>query len=169
MTLKHTKKIVAAVFAASLILAAVLSAGCIFGSQTTDILMGDMKVGTITITPVQEKFLSLDTPITEKFNAEIELFGVKYTKEGLTRTESDDLVALLSSGHPPLNLNDFVSAYSFKEPEGISNEDFFDKLIHMPMSAENDATFAEALDLSGVEDNIESAVQQIEKLLEGLS
>ena len=169
MTLKHTKKIVAAVFAASLILAAVLSAGCIFGSQTTDIHMGDMKVGTITVTPNLENIFSSDKSLAEKFNAEVELFGIKYTKEGLTLEESDDLVALLSSGHPPLNLTDFVSAYSFKEPEVISNEDFFDKLMHMSISAENDATFAEALDLSGVEDNIESAVQQIEKLLEGLS
>ena len=168
MTLKHTKKIFAAVFAASLILAAVLSAGCIFGSQTTDILMGDMKVGTITVTPNLENMFSSDKSLAEKFNAEVELFGIKYTKEGLTRIEIDDLVALLSSGHPPLNISDFVSGFSSKKPE-VSNEDFFDKLIHMPISAENDAAFTEALDLSGIEDNIESAVQQIEKLLEGLS
>lgn len=168
MTLKHTKKIFAAVFAASLILAAVLSAGCIFGSQTTDIRMGDMKVGTITITPNLENIFSSDKSLAEKFNAEVELFGIKYTKEGLTRIEIDDLVALLSSGHPPLNISDFVSGFSSKKSE-VSNEDFFDKLIHMPISAENDAAFTESLDLSGVGDNIESAVQQIEKLLEGLS
>ncbi|MDO5829174.1 MAG: hypothetical protein Q4Q25_03385 [Methanocorpusculum sp.] len=168
MTLKHTKKIVAAVFAASLILAAVLSAGCIFGSQTSDIHMGDMKVGTITVTPNLENIFSSDKSLAEKFNAEVELFGIKYTKEGLTRIEIDDLVALLSSEHPPLNISDFVSGFSSKKPE-VSNEDFFDKLINMSISAENDAAFIESLDLSGVEDNIESAVQQIEKLLEGLS
>lgn len=168
MTLKHTKKIVAAVFAASLILAAVLSAGCIFGSQTTDIHMGDMKVGTITVTPNLGNMFSFDKSLAEKFNAEVELFGIKYTKEGLTRIEIDDLVALLSSEHPPLNISDFVSGFSSKKPE-LSNEDFFDKLINMSISAENDAAFIESLDLSGVGDNIASAVQRIEKLLEGFS
>ncbi|HJJ31042.1 MAG TPA: hypothetical protein O0X97_02195 [Methanocorpusculum sp.] len=166
--MKHTKKILTAIFAASVLLAVVLSAGCVsLGSQTTDILMGNEKVGTVTITPNQSDMFSSDKSLTEKFNAEIELFGIKYTKEGLTRTESDDLVALLSSGHPGLNISDFVSGFSSKKPE-VSNDDFFDKLINMPMSAENNATFAESLNLSGVGDNIESAVNQFEKIFGGL-
>ncbi|MCQ2356471.1 MAG: hypothetical protein MJ014_05585 [Methanocorpusculum sp.] len=79
---------VAAGVLAVFILAA-LSAGCI-GDQTTDIMLGNQRIGKITITPVYENMLS-NSSRDEKFNVKLELFGMVFSKNGATRAEADTI------------------------------------------------------------------------------
>ncbi len=80
-----------------LILMLVFSAGCIsFGTQTTDINMGNETVGHIYVTPITDNLLS-NGSVTEKFDMKVELFGLTFTKEGITQGEADDLMGTLSS------------------------------------------------------------------------
>ncbi|HJJ59110.1 MAG TPA: hypothetical protein O0X84_06440, partial [Methanocorpusculum sp.] len=74
------KKLCIATVVLLLITAVILSAGCVsLGSTTTEILMGDEKIGTITLAPAQNAASIGNTPL-ERYDIEVELFGLKYTK-----------------------------------------------------------------------------------------
>ena len=103
--------------------------------------MGDQKVGTVTFTPDNDKLFS-DASLDEKFSVDIELLGVKYTKDGLTLTEKNEILELIGLGKlEDLNLDGFESK--------TSDESVFDAIANMKLSAESDETLSEALESAG--------------------
>ena len=67
----------------------IFSAGCIsLGEQTTDIKMGENSVGTVTLSPHD------DGTVT----AYINIFGMTFTKEGLSVSEAESLADSAGSG-----------------------------------------------------------------------
>lgn len=151
-----------------LLLATVLficSAGCIsIGSQTTDIMIGDTVAGTITITPTENLF-SPNASIGERFDVEIVLFGIKYSKGGLSKSESEALMSQVSS--QTLNtekLSELLSGFSLNEPS-MDKESFFDQIINMPISAENTKTVSESIDMSAGAESISSIAAKLEEIL----
>ena len=166
------KKIFAAIILILIGTAVIVSAGCVsLGSTTTDILVGGEKVGAITLTPNQSGTSSGDVSLADKFDAEIELFGLKYTKGGLTKAESGSLLNTLSKNNLTLaDLQGLLAGFT-EVDKGAGPDDpgnFLDKLLHMPVSADNPTEFSEALDISGVGDNLNDAIEKLEKLLEGI-
>jgi len=164
------KKFYPLVFAVLLLLVAIISAGCVtLGTQTTDILMGDQKIGSIEITPNQSTLHSLDSSVSDKFDAEIELFGLKYTKDGITEDESAAIYETLSSKNLALiNVSEILSGFTPKEASGnavSAGEDFFRNLLNMPLSAQKNETLSESFNAEDLDKNINNAVQQLENIL----
>ena len=120
----------------------IASAGCLsFSSTTADIMMGDQKVGTVTFTPDNDKLFS-DASLDEKFSVDIELLGVKYTKDGLTLTEKNEILELIGLGELE-NLN--LDGFEIK----TSDESVFDAIANMKLSADSEETLSEALESAG--------------------
>jgi len=139
----------------------IFAAGCLSLSTTTaDIVIGDTKIGTITTIPHNDKLFT-NSGIDEKFDVEIEIFGIKYSKEGITLSEKNQLVSSLSSGNlSEINFNDFTK-------DTPSSESVLDSIINMKLSAENETTLSEALGNAG--DTFLNNMSDIEKFLEDLS
>lgn len=136
------KKYIPVILAIMLFLC-IISAGCLsFNATTADIVVGDQKVGTVTVTPQNDKLFT-DSSLSEKFNVELEAFGVKYSKEGLTLSEKNELLSSISMGNlENINLDGFKT-------ETTSTESFLDSLVNMKLSADDETTLSEALGNAG--------------------
>jgi len=143
---------------AVLIIISIVSAGCLsFSSTTADIVIGDQKVGDITVTPHNDKLFN-DSSLSEKFDVEIEAFGVKYSKEGLTLSEKNELLSTISKGNlKDLNLDGFTE-------ESKSTESTLDSIANIKLSAENQTTLSEALGNAGK--SFSERLEAFEKLIE---
>lgn len=163
------KKLCIAAAALLLTAALILSAGCIsLGTVSTDIRMGDEKIGTISLTPVQNAVSG--SSLTDRFKVSVELFGLRYTKTGLSEAESSALIEDLTRRGLTLSgiqdiLAGFVRETDTKASETPSPKTFLDSLLHMPVSADNPAETAKTLDISGAGDALNEAVVNLETLL----
>jgi len=139
-----------------LIIFSIVSAGCLsFSSTTADIVIGDQKVGTVTVTPHNDKLYN-DSSISEKFDVEIDVFGVKYSKEGLTLSEKNELLSTIAKGNlKDLNLDDYT-----EETSGS----ILDSIANIKLSAENQTSLSDALGNAGK--SFSERLEAFEKIFE---
>ena len=144
----------------------VFSAGCIsFGTQTTDILVGNETVGHIYLTPVTDNLLSNES-VTEKFNMEVELYGFNFTKEGITKDEADNLQDILSSSNTTnTSLLDLGFIPSIENISADDTDDFINQLLNMPVTNQDTESALDSIDFEGAGEKIQSSFERIEELL----
>lgn len=170
------KKLCIAAVVLLLITAVILSAGCVsLGSTTTEILMGDEKIGTITLAPAQNAASIGNTPL-ERYDIEVELFGLKYTKGGLTKAET--VVSLANLTYEGItiegiqdSLKDFTRVGIMQkagDSGSTSSESLLDTLLHMPLSASLPLEFGEPFNISNAGDAINEAIDDLEDTLNSI-
>ncbi len=117
------------------LLLTIFSAGCI-GDQTTDINLGNQTIGKITITPVYESLFS-NSSLQDKFNVKIELFGMVFSKDGITRAEADNITSGILDPSGNLNMS-FVNSSGLATPKaddaGQNLTAFMDNIFNMPLT-----------------------------------
>ncbi|ABN06396.1 hypothetical protein Mlab_0220 [Methanocorpusculum labreanum Z] len=145
----------------------VSSAGCIsLGTQTTDIVMGNETVGHIYVTPVTDNLLSNES-VTEKFDITVELFGFTFTKEGVTQSETEDIIGTLSSVNTTdtSSLLDLGFIPSLDELSPDDPDDFLHQILTMPVTnLENEAAL-DSIDFDGAGARIQASAERIANLL----
>lgn len=143
------------------------SAGCIsLGTQTTDINMGNETVGHVYLTPITNNLLS-NASVTEKFDMKVELFGLTFTKEGLTSGEAEGLMDTFSSLNTT-NTSSLLDMGFLPSLDSIHPEDpgvFLNKIITMPMTSRDSEPFLNSLDFNGVGARIQASADRISELL----
>lgn len=137
------------VLAILLLLCIILSAGCI-GATTSDIVVGGNTIGKVTLTP-QENLFSGGS-LTDKVNMEVELFGIRFTKDGITQTEAADIMSLLNAGDINI-LNSFSKTAS---------EDTLDLSLFSSLFGESD-------DMPEISEMMQTAGTNFEKLITGIN
>lgn len=125
-----------ACFAAVILLCClVFSAGCI-GDQTTDLKIGNESIGKITITPIYDQIFT-NSSLDEKFNVRIEVFGLVFTKSGVSRAEADEIVSNLTDNDGELSY-DFLSSSGLvresSEDASQNLQEFMDEVFNMPIT-----------------------------------
>jgi hypothetical protein len=114
------------------------SAGCI-GDQTTDLRLGNASIGTVTITPVYDQLFT-NASLSEKVNIRLEVFGLVFTKNGVTRAEAEDIRSNVTTPDGGLNL-DFINSSGLLQgnPDDSARnlEEFMDSVFHMPLTNRN--------------------------------
>lgn len=143
-----------------LVMFVIFSAGCIsLGPTTTDVMMGNESIGTIKIIPQDNN----------TFDAEIEIFGMKITKDGLSKSEADSLSSSLSSGN--FLLDDlFVKGIPTDIPTGIPLNlslltDFSNNTLPTNLSLPVDTG---SFDLDGVKNTVNESLSGLKDLLPGM-
>ena len=170
------KKLCIAAVVLLLITAVILSAGCVsLGSTATDILMGDEKIGTITLAPAQHAASIGNTPL-ERYDIEVELFGLKYTKGGLTKAETAvSLAGLTREGITIAGIQDALKDFTLVtavleagDAGGTSSKSLLDTLLNMPVSASLPVEFGESFNIPDAGDALNKAVENLENTLNSL-
>ncbi|MDV0440848.1 hypothetical protein [Methanorbis furvi] len=162
-------KISVAASVIAILVLTILSAGCI-GDQTTDITLGNQSIGKITITPVYENMFS-NTSIQDKFNVKIELFGMVFSKDGVTKAEADDIAAGILNPEGALNMS-FVNDSGLTMPE-INDESpnltaFMDNIFNMPLTNRDKNKTINNIDWDGAFTRMQESMNRTSSLL-GLS
>ncbi len=150
-----------------LIVMLVLSAGCIsLGTQTTDIVMGNETIGHIYLTPITDNLLSNES-VTEKFDMKVELFGLTFTKEGITQGEADDLMNTLSSVNTTdtSSLLDLGFIPSLDELSPDDPDDFLNQIFTMPVTNQGTQAAIDSVDFEGAGERIQASAERIAELL----
>ncbi|MDO5845785.1 MAG: hypothetical protein Q4Q04_02560 [Methanocorpusculum sp.] len=144
------------------------AAGCLsLGSQTTDIVAGNETVGKIVMTPLSQNLFS-NGSLSDKFNMEVELFGMKFSKDGVTKTEANSIMQSLSSGVPSLDVLSGLGLNFSTAPSAGNVTEFLNSIQHMPISNKDNRTVLEALNLNGVLSNMGMSADQIAKIMSGM-
>ena len=133
----------------AVLILAVLSAGCI-GDQTTDIMLGNQSIGKITITPVDENMLS-NSSLDEKFDVKLELFGMVFSKSGVTRAEADTI----SSGLITPDAGD----------AGSNLTSFMEEVFNMPLTNRDRNTTISNIDWDGAFTRMQESLDRLGGLL----
>ncbi len=145
---------------------AVLSAGCI-GDQTTDIMLGNQSIGKITITPVYENMLS-NSSLDEKFNVKLELFGMVFSKNGVTRAEADTISSGILDEGGGLNMS-FVNSSGLITPDandaGSNLTSFMDEVFNMPLTNRDKNTTISNIDWDGAFTRMQDSLDRLSGLL----
>lgn len=137
--------------------------------------MGDEKIGTITLAPAQHAASIGNTPL-ERYDIEVELFGLKYTKGGLTKAETAvSLAGLTREGITIAGiqdaLKDFTRVTAVQEAGdagGTSSKSLLDTLLNMPVSASLPVEFGESFNISDAGDALNEAVENLENTLNSI-
>lgn len=152
-----------------LLLLTVASAGCI-GDQTTDIMLGNQSIGKIAITPVYENMFS-DSSLDEKFNVILELFGMLFSKDGVTRDEAKNITSGILGNDGGLNMS-FVnnSGLATSDPTGAGKNltEFIDEIFHMPLTNKDKNQTIQIIDWDGAFSRMQESLDMVGGLL-GLS
>lgn len=130
----------------------ILSAGCIsFGQQTTDIMLGGEKIGTITLSPNSDGTV----------NADITVFGMTFTKENLTVSEAETLTESASSG----NLLEGIGITGIPENAGVADDlgEFAESILNMPLT--NSGEGGAALNFTLAAENAGNTVEALETII----
>lgn len=145
----------------------ILSAGCIsLGTQTTDIVIGNETIGHIFLTPVTENLLSNES-LTEKFDMEVELFGLTFTKSGITADEAESITDIISS----TNISDASSLIDLGFIPSVENlspddpDDFLNQILNMPVTNHDTQSALESVDFEDVGAKIQASAERIAELL----
>lgn len=150
-----------------LIVMIVSSAGCIsLGTQTTDIVMGNETIGHIYLTPITDNLFSNES-VTEKFDMKVELFGLTFTKEGITQGEADDLMDTLSSFNTTntSSLLDLGFIPSLDELSPDDPNDFLNQIFTMPVTNQETEAALDSVDFDGAGERIQASAERIAELL----
>ena len=111
------------------------SAGCI-GDQTTDIRLGNQSIGSITVTPVYENMF-YNSSLGDKFNVKLEIFGMVFTKDNVTRAEADNISTSILDKDGGVNMS-FINSSGLITPNANDAESnltsFMDEVFNMPLT-----------------------------------
>ena len=132
----------------------IFSAGCIsLGEQTTDIKVGESSVGTVTLSPQN------DGTIT----AYINIFGMTFTKEGLSVSEAENLADSAGSG----NIFETIGLQGIPENAGTPTDigEFLESIKDMPLTNSGEGSFADSLNFTLAAENAEQSVEALEELI----
>lgn len=131
----------------------ILSAGCVsLGDNTTDIMMGNESIGTITLHPESDGTVS----------AEVSIFGMNFTKEGMTEEEAESFAKSAASGNLlPLALP------GLPENAGTPSdtEEFINSILNMPVTNIGNETLGESLNFTLAAENAGESAAALEKLI----
>ena len=134
--------------------ALVLSAGCVSpGQQTTDIMIGNENVGTVTLLPNEDGTVS----------AEISILGMTFTKDGMTQSEAEAFAESVAAGSLP-------GLIGMPENAGTPSdtEEFINRILHMPITNTGENSLAEGINFTLAAENAEESAQALENLLTGI-
>ena len=140
--------------AALLCLIIIFSAGCIsLGEHTTDIKIGENSVGTVTLSPQD------DGTVT----AYINIFGMTFTKEGLSTSEAESLADSAGSG----NIFETIGLQSIPENAGSPTDmnEFLESIKDMPLTNSGDGSLADSLNFTLAAENAEQSFEALEELI----
>ncbi|MDR0980943.1 MAG: hypothetical protein LBL85_04090 [Methanocalculaceae archaeon] len=144
----------------------VFSAGCI-GDQTTDIMFDNQSIGKITITPVYENMFS-NSSLEEKFNVRLELFGMEFSRNGVTRAEADNISAGILDGSGGLNMS-FINSSGLVTPDpdsaGTNLTSFMDEVFNMPLTNRDRNTTINDIDWNGAFTRMQESLDRLSGLL----
>ena len=132
----------------------IFSAGCIsLGEQTTDIKVGESSVGTVTLSPQN------DGTIT----AYINIFGMTFTKEGLSVSEAESIADSAGSG----NIFETIGLQDIPENAGTPTDidEFLESIKEMPLTNSGEGSFADSLNFTLAAENAEQSVEALEELI----
>ena len=132
----------------------IFSAGCIsLGEQTTDIKVGESSVGTVTLSPQN------DGTIT----AYINIFGMTFTKEGLSVSEAESIADSAGSG----NIFETIGLQGIPENAGTPTDidEFLESIKEMPLTNSGEGSFADSLNFTLAAENAEQSVEALEELI----
>ena len=132
----------------------IFSAGCIsLGEQTTDIKVGESSVGTVTLSPQD------DGTIT----AYINIFGMTFTKEGLSVSEAKSIADSAGSG----NIFETIGLQGIPENAGTPTDigEFLESIKDMPLTNSGEGSFADSLNFTLAAENAEQSVEALEELI----
>ncbi len=133
----------------------IFSAGCIsLGEQTTDIKVGESSVGTVTLSPQD------DGTIT----AYINIFGMTFTKEGLSVSEAESIADSAGSG----NIFETIGLQGIPENAGTPTDigEFLESIKEMPLTNSGEGSFADSLNFTLAAENAEQSVEALEELID---
>ncbi|MDE2519552.1 MAG: hypothetical protein O0W93_09160, partial [Methanocorpusculum sp.] len=150
----------------AILILTILSAGCI-GDQTTDITLGNQSIGKITITPVYENMFS-NSSLEEKFNVKLELFGMVFSKDGITRAEADTISAGILDTNGGLNMS-FINNSGLITPDandaGSNLTSFMDEVFNMPLTNRDKNTTISDIDWDGAFTRMQESLDRLGGLL----
>ena len=132
----------------------IFSAGCIsLGEQTTDIKVGESSVGTVTLSPQD------DGTIT----AYINIFGMTFTKEGLSVSEAESIADSAGSG----NIFETIGLQGIPENAGTPTDidEFLESIKDMPLTNSGEGSFADSLNFTLAAENAEQSIEALEELI----
>ena len=132
----------------------IFSAGCIsLGEQTTDIKMGENSVGTVTLSPQD------DGTVT----AYINIFGMTFTKEGLSVSEAESLADSAGSG----NIFETIGLQGIPENAGTPTDigEFLESIKDMPLTNSGEGSLADRLNFTLAAENAEQSFEALEDLI----
>lgn len=132
----------------------IFSAGCIsLGEQTTDIMIGDTSVGTVTLSPQK------DGTIT----AHINIFGMTFTKENLSVSEAESISESAGSG----NIFEIIGIQGIPENAGTPTdiEEFLESIKNMPLTNSGDGSLAEIPDFDSAAEKAGESFETIKDLI----
>ena len=132
----------------------IFSAGCIsLGEQTTDIKVGESSVGTVTLSPQN------DGTIT----AYINIFGMTFTKEGLSVSEAESIADSAGSG----NIFETIGLQGIPENAGTPTDidEFLESIKEMPLTNSGEGSFADSLNFTLAAENAEQSIEALEELI----
>ena len=132
----------------------IFSAGCIsLGEQTTDIKVGESSVGTVTLSPQD------DGTVT----AYINIFGMTFTKEGLSVSEAESIADSAGSG----NIFETIGLQGIPENAGTPTDigEFLESIKEMPLTNSGEGSFADSLNFTLAAENAKQSVGALEGLI----
>ena len=132
----------------------IFSAGCIsLGEQTTDIKVGESSVGTVTLSPQN------DGTIT----AYINIFGMTFTKEGLSVSEAESIADSAGSG----NIFETIGLQGIPDNAGTPTDidEFLESIKEMPLTNSGEGSFADSLNFTLAAENAEQSFEALEELI----
>ena len=132
----------------------IFSAGCIsLGEQTTDIKVGESSVGTVTLSPQN------DGTIT----AYINIFGMTFTKEGLSVSEAESIADSAGSG----NIFETIGLQGIPDNAGTPTDidEFLESIKDMPLTNSGEGSFADSLNFTLAAENAEQSFEALEELI----
>lgn len=145
-------------------LSAMCCAGCIsLGPATSEILVGDETVGTITVSPTDDLF-STD-PSADRIDFDVDLLNNRSFINGLSDANKAELLRMLTG-------NDEIDLASFMGSTGktATNEgaDFWSMIMNMKVSNGYDKTVSDALTAFQIDEAINKAVDDFAKFLDNI-
>ena len=134
----------------------ILSAGCVgLGQNTTDIMVGDTSVGTITLTPQDDG----------TYSADISVFGMTFTRDALSAGDAETLTEQAASG----NIFSMLGLQEVPENAGTPTDadEFLESILNMPLTNSGEGSLAENLNFSLAGENAVASAAALENLISG--
>jgi hypothetical protein len=115
--------------------------------------MGENSVGTVTLSPQD------DGTVT----AYINIFGMTFTKEGLSVSEAESIADSAGSG----NIFETIGLQGIPENAGTPTDidEFLESIKDMPLTNSGEGSFADSLNFTLAAENAEQSFEALEELI----